>query len=98
MDVSESNKQSVNGAVLIVLSVVLTASVAFLAWTAQSVYNLNAEMSGMKNQIQVNTTRLTDIEQHGSPIIQGIKVQLEVLTAGQVRIEKKLDDYISRKP
>ena len=44
---SEQQKTNLNGAVLIVMSVVLTASVAFLAWTAQAVYNLNAELSSV---------------------------------------------------
>ena len=97
---SEQQKTNLNGAVLIVMSVVLTASVAFLAWTAQAVYNLNAELSSVKRQQDVNTVSIKDINDKGSPLAQVIMVRLEELNKGQSRIEKALDEHMqqSHKP
>lgn len=91
---SEQTKTSINGAILIVLSVVLTASVAFLAWTAQAVYNLNAEMATIRRQQDVNTESIKDINQRGSPVIQAVMVRLDNLQAGQARIENKIDEHM----
>ena len=82
----------------LVMSGVMAISIGFLAWTAQAVYQLNADIHAMKNQVETNTKNINDIQQHGSPVIQSIMAQLQELQRGQARIEKALDDHMKVKP
>jgi hypothetical protein len=95
---SENTRQQVNGAVLLVMSVILTASVAFLAWVAQTVYNMHGELAAVKNQQTINSQAIKDIQDKGSPIIQAVMVRLDNLAAGQSRIERSLEQHMKPVP
>lgn len=84
--------------ILIILSTALTITVGFLCWTANTVYTLNAELAVVRTQQIVNTQAIKDIQDKGSPIIQAVMVRLDTLQAGQVRIEKALDEHMNKKP
>ena len=89
---SENAKQNLNGAALLVLSTILGITVAFLGWTAKTVYELHAEIATINNQQKVNTAAIQEIRDKGSPIIQAVMVRLDTLQASQVRIERSLED------
>ena len=86
-----------NSVWLTVVTSILAATVAFLGWTAQTLYGLNAEVATIKRQQDTNTESIKAIQDHGSPIIQAVMVRLEELQKGQARIEKALDDHMKEK-
>lgn len=81
-------------ATLIIMGVILTACVAFLGWLGQSMFGLARELSAMNRQIDVNTDRIKEIEQHGSPALQGITARLDGLQQGQTEMKQMVIEFI----
>jgi len=92
----ENQKQNLNGAALLVMATILSVTVAFLGWTAKTVYELHAEVATIRNQQLVNTEGIKEIQIRGSPVIQAVMVRLDTLQAGQVRIERVLEESQKR--
>ncbi len=79
--------------VLVIISVILTASVAFLGWLAQTVYNLHSTVAVIQNQQNVNTLALRDLQEHGSPVVREVLAEIRNLKEGQARIEQSIKDH-----
>lgn len=81
----------------IITEIVLTAAVAFQAWTAQTFYQMHADTASLKVKVESNDVRISTIEQRGSPVIQGITVRLDSLQASQTRIENHFEQFMRDK-
>src|ERR1035437_4797506 len=88
------SKSSLNGVVLVVISVVLSATVGLLGWTANAVVDLGKEQTKTAEQGRANTKSIEDIQVRGSPVIQSVLARLDGLQAGQVRMEALLTKHL----
>lgn len=84
---NDSQKQIINGTALVVISTILTIAVAFLCWTARSVYELHANQAAANQQAATMAADIKDLKDKGSPIVQSLMARLDSLTAGQARME-----------